>query len=322
MLKRDEIHRYFLGAIVKKVPERAKLVEILMEALFMEKGAVYRRLRGEVPFSYFEAACIAEKLDIPINSLIYSDSVRIDRFDMTFIEYANLTELDYKIWEDYISLISLSKDDPNSEIAESSNILPITVYGKFDSLTRFYLFKYQYLLHGLESRVSFSDLVVPERLRQIYCTYFKESKNFANTIYIWDYMIFHYLLTDVRFFRDINLISESDSQQIKEDLLALLDYIEKIALDGCFEESQKPVFFYISDVNLDSDYSYVQINDFVMSLVRTFILNSVTSTDHSSFIKTKDWIESHKKSSTLITQSAAAYRADFFETQRKIVSEL
>ena len=322
MLKRDEIHRYFLGAIEKKVPDKAKLVEILMDTLFMEKGAVYRRLRGEVPFSFFEVARIAEKLEISLNSFIYTDSVRIDRFELTFIEYANMNEMDYKQWEDYVSLISLSKSDPNYEIAESSNILPITVYGQFKSLIKYYLFKYQYLLHGSERKISFGDFVVPERLQRIYRSYFDESKYFANTIYVWDYMIFQYLITDIRFFYDINLISNEDIQQIREDLHALLDYIEKITLTGYFEESKKAVSFYISDVNLDSDYSYIQINDFLMSHVRTFILNSVASTDQSSFRKTKDWIDSLKKSSTLITQSGAIYRADFFDKQRKIISEL
>jgi len=82
--------------------------------------------------------------------------------------------------------------------------------------------------------VSFADTVVPQRLRQIYQSYFIESKNFAHTIYIWDYLIFRYLLTDIRFFSDIKLISADDIQGIKKDLLALLDYVEDIALHGCF----------------------------------------------------------------------------------------
>jgi len=67
-MKRDDVHRCFLGALEKKIPEQTKLVEALMEILSMEKGAIYRRLRGEVPFSFFEAVHISEKLNIPINN--------------------------------------------------------------------------------------------------------------------------------------------------------------------------------------------------------------------------------------------------------------
>ncbi|MCL2727702.1 MAG: hypothetical protein FWD56_04895 [Bacteroidales bacterium] len=56
-----------------------------------------------------------------------------------------------------------------------------------------------------------------------------------------------------------------------------------------------------------------------MTHVRTFILNSVASTDHSSFKKIKNWIHSLKKSSVLITQSGATFRADFFEKQRRMI---
>ena len=321
-MKRDDLHRYLLQVLEKKIPEKTKLVEMLIETLYMEKGAVYRRLRGEVPFSFFEVVNIAEKLDISLNNFIYTDSVQADRFELSIVEYANMNGMDYKQWEDYITFIGLAKNDPHSEIAESSNALPISIFAKFDSLVKYHLFKYHYLLHESEGRVSFNDVVVPERLRQVFLSYFNESKNFAHTIYIWDYWIFRYLATDIQFFFAINLISPDDIELIRKDLFALVDYVEAITLAGCFKETGNSVSFYISDINFDADYSYVQMNNVCMSHVRTFILNSVASTDQSSSGKMKNWIQSLKKSSTLITQSGTVYRADFFEKQRMIISEL
>ena len=321
-MKRDDLHCYLLQVLKKKIPEQTKLVEMLMDILSMEKGAVYRRLRGEVPFTFFEVVNIAEKLDLSLNTFIYTDSVQVDRFELTIVEYTNMNEMDYKQWEDYVSLIGSAKDDPQSELAESSNVLPLTIYGKFDSLSKYYLFKYQYLLSESEERVSYGDTVVPDRLSRIYRSYFDASKNFANTIYIWDNLIFQYLVTDIRFFSDIKLISNDDILEIKKDLFALLDDIEEIALNGCFKETGNPVSFYISDINFGADYSYVQINNFCMTHVRTFILNSVASTDQSSFKKIKNWIHSLKKSSTLITQSGATFRAEYIEKQRGIISKL
>ena len=321
-MKKDDLNNYLLQALSKKFPKQTMLVEKLMKILFMEKGAIYRRLRGEVPFTFYEVVNIAEKLDISLNNFIYTDSVNVDRFELNIVDYINMNEMDYKQWEDYVSLISSTKNAQQSELAESSNILPITIYAKFDYLAKYYLFKYYYLLNESENRLSFNDITVPDRLRQIYNSYFTESKNFAKTIYIWDYLIFQYLVTDIQFFSDIKLISAEDIKEIKKELFTLLDYIEDITLHGCFKETGKPVSFYISDINFDADYSYVQINNFHMTHVRTFILNSVASTDLSSFRKIKNWIHSLKKSSTLITQSGTAVRAEFFEKQRKIVAEL
>ncbi|MCL1933001.1 MAG: hypothetical protein FWF53_04195 [Candidatus Azobacteroides sp.] len=321
-MKKEDVHRYLLGVLEKKIPDRTKLVEMLMDTLFMEKGAIYRRLRGDVPFSFFEVASIAEKLNIPLNDLAYIDTKRQERFELNIVDYVNMNEAYYKVWDDYIALIGTTKDDPNSEIAESSNVLPISLYGKFDSLSKYYLFKFHYLSTGTERRTSFDELVIPERLRQINRTYFYEVKNFGKTVFLWDYLIFKYLVTDIHFFFGINLISTEDIRQIKDDLFALLDYIEKITLTGRFEETGNSVSFYISDVNFDGDYSYFRLNDLYVSYVRAFILNSVTSGDQGSFEKVKTWVQSLIKSSTLITQSGAVYRADFFEKQRIIISEL
>ena len=321
-MKRDDLHNDLLRVLKNKIPEQTVLVERLMDILYMERGAIYRRLRGIVPFTFFEVVNIAEKLGISMYELMSVDSVQVDRFELKIIEYTNMNEADYKQWDNYIALISSANNASQSELAESSNVLPITIYAKYESLVRYFLFKYQYLLNESENRVSFGDIVLPERLSRIYRSYFSESKNFTNTIYIWDNLIFRYLVTDIRYFSEINLISAENILEIKNDLFALLDYIEEITLNGCFQETGKPVSFYISDVNFDADYSYVQIDDFYMTHVRTFILNSVASTDLSSFRKTKNWIHSLKKSSTLITQSAAAFRGDFFEKQRKIISEL
>jgi len=321
-MKQDDIQRYLLEVLEKKIPEKTKLADMLMDILFMEKGAVYRRLRGEVPFTFYEVAIIAEKLGIPLSGFVNTGSTQIERFELNIIEYMNMSGRDYKQWEDYVSLISQAKSDSHSEIAESSNLLPISIYGKFDFISKYFLFKYQYLYSGTESRISFGDMVVPERLYHIFRSYFDESKNFAKSLYIWDPLIFQYLVNDIRFFTGTNLISPDDIQQIKKDLFALLDYVEKITLTGCFEETGNPVFFYISDTNLYADYSYVQFNNMYISLVRTFILNSVVSTTRSSYEKIRTWIQSLKKSSILISQSGVVYRADFFEKQRRMVSEL
>lgn len=322
MLTFNEIHNNFLAIIEKKIPDKANLVETLMDILYMEKGAIYRRLRGDVPFSFYEVAKIVNQLDISIYNLIYPDSVRIDRFDLNIIEYANMNEPDYRQWEDYTAMMNLAKNDALSEIYESSNVLPISMYSKYNSLSKFYLFKYSYLFSGTESRMSYHDLVVSDRLNQAFRSYYYAAKSFANTVYIWDYMIFQYLVTDLHFFASINLISQEEIHQIKEDLFALLNYIEQIASNGHFEETRNAVSFYISEVNLDGDYSYLRFNDMHLSLVRTFIINAVVSADRSSFEKIENWINSFKKSSVLITKTGEVFRAEFLRTQRKIIAAL
>ena len=321
-MKWDDIHHVLLGAMEKKFPEKAKLVEALSDILFVEKGAIYRRLNGKVPFSFMEMVVIAEKLGISLDHLVHKDLLRTNHFVLKLVEYMNLDDIDFQHLDSFISLIASAKGDPNSEKAETSNILPIPFYAGFDSLTKYYLFKYQYLFSGTENRMPYHDLAVPEKLYRKFRSFSDESRHTANSIYIWDYLIFQYLVTDIQYFSGINLIAEDDVRQIREDLLALVDYIEEITLTGCYEETGNRVSFYISDINFEANYGCLQFNDMHVSLVKTFILNSVVSTDKRTFEKIKDWIQSLKKSSTLISQSGAVHRIDFFEKQRKIIENL
>ena len=322
MIKREELLRNFLKALESKIPDKAELVETLMKLLFIEQGAVYRRLRGEVQFSFYEVVAIAQKLDISLNDFVKKGSVQGDRFVLNIIEYTDMNEQDFTSWEDYILLIHSTKNDSDSEMLESSNVLPLSIYAGFDWLSKFFLFKYQYLFCGTERRTSFGELAFPERLSQIYKAYFTETKNFAKTIFIWDYLIIEYLAADIRFFEGIRLISADEIRQIKADLFALLEYMEEITINGCFKETGNPAFLYISEINLDADFSCLRVNNMYISHLRTFILNSVVSTEQSTYTKLREWITSLKKSSTLITLTGAVLRTDFFEKQRKIIAEI
>ena len=47
-----------IEAMKEKLPLKGKLADMLMDTLYIGKEAVYRRLRGEVPFTLQEAAYI------------------------------------------------------------------------------------------------------------------------------------------------------------------------------------------------------------------------------------------------------------------------
>lgn len=64
-MKNDVLYENLVMAIREKYPERGKLTNMLADLLMIEKEAVYRRLRGDVPFTIFEIAAIANKLISP-----------------------------------------------------------------------------------------------------------------------------------------------------------------------------------------------------------------------------------------------------------------
>ena len=59
-----------IEAMKEKLPLKGQLADMLMDTLYIGKEAVYRRLRGEVPFTLQESALISRKLGISLDKII------------------------------------------------------------------------------------------------------------------------------------------------------------------------------------------------------------------------------------------------------------
>ena len=68
-MKDVSLYESFLAELRKKIPQGAKLTNTLVDMLYIEREAVYRRLRGEVPFTFMEVMTIAKELGISLDNL-------------------------------------------------------------------------------------------------------------------------------------------------------------------------------------------------------------------------------------------------------------
>ena len=59
-----------------------------------------------------------------------------------------------------------------------------------------------------------------------------------------------------------------------------------------------------------------------LSLIRVYSINSLTTQDVQMFQSLKEWIQSLKKFSTLISESGEMQRIQFFNQQREIIDAL
>lgn len=162
---------------------------------------------------------------------------------------------------------------------------------------------------------------IPEKLIDKQKEFVNLSQLFQTTNYIWDKEIFIRLVNEIKFFLNINLISEDSVKRIKKELLVLLNELEEISAQGKYS-SGKDVKIYISDINFESTYSYVETDIYHQCLIGVFSINSITSKDDLLFQHLKAWIQSLKKYSTLISQSGEVQRIHFFNRQQELVTSL
>lgn len=319
-MKTDFFHEALLKAIKSRLTEGENMAHVLMDILFLGKEAVYRRLRGEVPFTLAEAGSISKSLSISLDSLIGTETGKRKPFQINLIDYNHPTEVDYAMLQNYLDVLNMSSDDPYSEITVSSNNLPQPFHFMYESLTKFFLFKWMYH-HEKGTAKSYSDVTISDKLKKIHQESIAGHKNIKSSCFIFDNLMILYLANDLKYFSSIQLITDDELKVIKQDLLRLLDYLEALATTAKYENGND-VYLYVSNVNFESTYSYLRVHNSRISFIDIFLLNAAASVDEDIYEHVKTWVLALRRSSTLISHSGELQRIKFFKEQRKIIESL
>ena len=188
-----------------------------------------------------------------------------------------------------------------------------------DSLLKFMLYKWSYQQNS--SVKYYGELEAPEKICAMQSEYIRVTKSLASSFFIWDEMMFLALVNDLRYFYDLNLITEQEKKLLKADCLSLIDRLENLASTGMHANGNK-VYFYISNINFEATYSYLCTDTFQLSFLRLYAINSIYTTDRNISEYQKHWIQSLRKYSTLISVSGERQRVLFFEKQRAFINKL
>ena len=316
----NELNTGLVNAVKEKLPSKDNLANALMDILYIGKEAIYRRLRGEVPFTLTEAAVISRKLGISLDKMIGVSFRDNAVFDMNIVSSEKPFEAYYSILEKQVDLFRSVKEDETSEIGTSSNIIPQTLSLKYNMLSKFRLFKWMYQNENIKCK-HFEEMEIPQKKVEKQKEYSDLVSHIHSVDYIWDNMIFSHLVNDIQYFCSIHLITDEDKDMLKEELFLLIDEMEELSARGK-SKAGNDVKIYISNINFEATYSYLDTSSTQLSLIRIYSINSITTQDQEMFRGLKEWIQSLKKFSTLISESGEMQRIQFFKQQREIVSIL
>ena len=81
-----------IKAMNEKLPNGTNLANTLIDMLYLGKEAVYRRLRGEVPFTLAEAATISQKMGVSLDKLAGTNADSNAIFDLNIIRQTDPLE--------------------------------------------------------------------------------------------------------------------------------------------------------------------------------------------------------------------------------------
>jgi len=311
----------FMRVLQKKIPHKATLANTITDILAIDKDAVYRRLRGEVNFSFAEIAIIAKNLGISIDKIAGIENIQSKPSTINISRQVNPTEYDYEMFEGHVNLLKSIKNEPDTKIMEIGNAISHYLYQDYEYITRFNLFRWNLASSYGDAR-PFQKIIIPERLRILQKETCRYARYISSTLYMWDPSIFQRYVTSIKYCDRVRLIGEEDIALIKNDLMEFLNAIENLAIRGKHEETGNEVSLFISDLPFDSNYSCIESKNIHLTLFRAFLLNASVTFDEEVFNEVLSWMRTVQRMSTLISVSGEKIRTAFFDAQRKIIDTI
>ena len=314
-------YQEFMSVLQHRIPQKATLVNTITDMLAIDKDAVYRRLRGEVNFTFAEMAIISRNIGISLDTIAGIENEQSKPAKVNISRLTNPTEIDYEMFEGHNNLLKSIKDEPNTTIMEAGNILPHYLYHNYEYITRCYMLKWEQSSR-LGNTFPFHEIIIPERLRILQKETCLSARYIKSTIYVFDNLIFQRWVTNVKYFAKVRLIKAEDVALIKNDLLMLLDDLEKLAVKGKFEDTGNSISLFISDTYCDTNYSCLGSKNVKLTLFKIFVSNAIVCLNEMIYNDVYNWIVSMQRMSTLISVSGEKIRSSFFDTQRKLIQTL
>ena len=312
---------HFLDTLSDRYPKKTQLIQALMDILYIEREAVYRRLRKDVIFSFQEIVKIASEWNISIDEIIGVSSGNIP-FQMRQLDYLHPSEDETKFLQNIMQTFSSYEDSPDTEFMNICNKLPRQLFSGFEYLNKFYMFKWLYHYGNENDIVPFGQIDISKERFQLTSNYYRAIKHVPKTSFIWDRLLIDYLVSDILYFFSIQMITNEEKKFIKKDLHEFLDYMQEVANKGCYPETQKKVTLFISHLNIDTNYSYVFTPDANICFIHVFEKYEIYSFNSEIVKKFRLWMQLKKRSSIQISEVDELNRIEYFSRQRQLVDTL
>jgi hypothetical protein len=319
--KEDKLQEEFIALLKERIPNH--LINRLMDILPLEKEAVYRRLRGNVPFSFFEIATLSAYLGLSLDPIVNTISpYRSQLYQLHVRNYSEFTPVDLNMSLNYINAINMAAESPRSEFGIAANMLPLHISLLHLPIYRIYILKWRYQF-GTAPRnlLSYSGIQVPEEEEETYSGYLEAVKRIKYTFFIWDSSFLTSLINDVNYFFSIRIINREEMDMLRQEMFNMLDTLEYYVNEGQFTETGNKVETYVSNLNFGTTYSYLCSDNLSISMSSAYSLGAFTSLEREACKEMKKWVAGLKKSSNLISGAALQDKIRFFDKQRDLLEK-
>lgn len=215
-----------------------------------------------------------------------------------------------------MDLLTKVKDAKVAKVELVLNRLPYAYTLHYENLAKFYYYKWFYHTQNVPSDFYFKDFVVPTEIKEIYKNYLDSNiKLDCDITILADNNLFLSMIKDINYYVNRGLITDEEQALFQQELLQATDFMENIAKTGV-NKGGVNVNVYISAVDLEPSYVHIEYDNKSCVHYWTASAEILGSYDIEMCRRQKEWIQSLKRYTTLITECNARQRIEYFDKQR------
>ena len=316
-----DLQSKFIDSLHQKIILKADLIDRVSDILQIERESTIRRLNGKVNFSIREMGILASAFDISLDNLLHSD-VRCQWLPLLLQSPMKHYSMDHlhSMLESNINNLKKICQSP-AEGGCVYNSLPLEFYMNSPLLMKFMFFKWGNYFVGTEEFNNFSQWEIPQNIAATVGEGLDLANSLSDMFSIWDSALIWTLSREINNFFRMHVITMQEKEAIKHELKLLLVTLEQ-SLNGTYSPNipiTPDTNFYVSTMNVGFTSSYVVSERGCFILFQTNFTFSVLEGCYKNFSQLKEWINSLKNISILLSNSGRIERRLFFDEQYKIV---
>lgn len=292
-----------------------------MDSLNLSQGSVYRRLKGEIPFSFEEVYKLSQILDFSVDEIFdYSKQERIffdTKHEIPFDPSNAFIATVENMYND-IDFLSANKD---SISIHAQNRIPLILALFYNDLFRFFYYKWTHQLADAPSTYRFSDVVLPAGLIELRNKILSYSGRIASHSYILNKEVYLNIIKEIQYYYKRKLISEDELKLLRSDLIKIIRDTEEFSYKG-MDRFGDHILIYLSSFNIESNSVYTNSGGHTLSYFYPYSVNPMIIRNKEICSVHKRWLDSLKKYSILITQSNEELMSEFFSHQFEYVDNM
>ena len=306
--------------ILENISSNVKPVNYLTDVLDLGRESVYRRLNGQIDFSLDEILKLSTELNFSLDD-IHCEYDNYRAIFNLFRERSAPAEVSFNnMLHAFCNRMAEVYNSERSHTGLALNRLLGTFYLHSEHLLKFIYYKWIHQFDEVSLNYYYCDLEVPEEtINMAHRAAFYQQR--LDKSIIADENILSNTIQEIKYYQDRGVINDYEISLIKGELQNMLDNFQMILSTGQSSTGAK-WNVYLSSIDINSNSSYLQYDDNESVSFWIHSDSAFETTDKQMCVMQREWIESLKKYSTLITLSNQKMQADFLNQQYNHLDKL